>query len=48
MPMLGVHKRIQRIGKSVMFFAMQKSTPLFTSADAGVRLDNSHQKMVKI
>jgi hypothetical protein len=32
------NNRIQLTVKSVMFFAMQKNTPLFTASDAGVRL----------
>ena len=32
------NNRIQLTVKSVMFFAKQKNTPLFTSADAGVML----------
>jgi hypothetical protein len=30
------NNRIQLTVKSVMFFAMQKNTPLFTASDAGV------------
>ncbi len=35
------NNRIQLTVKSVMFFAKQKNTPLFTSADAGVSAQNA-------
>jgi hypothetical protein len=38
MSMASYNNRIQLTVKSVTFFAKQKNAPLFTSADAGVRL----------